>query len=145
MMVFFLLSGAALGSGGQAPDQSLLGRLASVQPGLRRINVLPDGDIRVSDVFIADDSEVRQGDREVTLSDLVLLVGRRVTVRYRLDGDRRIAASVIVEPERGARSPAPATRPSRLHSARRRRLASDSDQARTAASTRSPSAQSSSQ
>ena len=146
MMVFFLLSAAAIGSGGQAPaDQSLRGRLASVQPGLRRITVLPEGDIRLSDVFIADHSEVRQGDREVTLSDLVLLVGRRVKVRYRLDGDRRIAASVIVEPEGGARSLAPATRPSPLHSARRTRHASDNGRARTTASTRFPSARSSSE
>jgi hypothetical protein len=102
--------------------------------------VLPDGAIRLSDVFITDDSEVRQGDREVTPSELVLLVGRRVRVRYRLDGDRRIAASVIVEPEGGARSLAPATRPSRLHSARRTRHASDNGRVRTAASTRFPSA-----
>ena len=98
----------------------MLGRLASVQPGLRRITVLPDGDFRLSDVFIADDSKVREGDREVTLPDLVLLVGRRVTVRYRVDGDRRIATSVIVEPEREARSFAPVTRPGPLRSGLRR-------------------------
>jgi hypothetical protein len=29
----------------------------------------------------------------------VIQVGRRVTMRYRVEGDRRIADSVIVEPE----------------------------------------------
>jgi hypothetical protein len=34
----------------------------------------------------------------LTLSDLVIEVGRRVTVRYRVENDRRIAESIIVDP-----------------------------------------------
>ena len=96
----FLLSATALVAVGQAPAaESLLGRLAFVEPSLRRIAVVPDGEVRLFELEVTDDSEVRQGDRDLTLPELVIQVGRRVTVRYRVEGDRRIAESVIVEPE----------------------------------------------
>jgi hypothetical protein len=96
----FLLSAVALVAVGQTPAaESLLGRLAFVEPSLRRIAVVPDGEVRLLELVVTDDSEVRQGDRELTLPELVIQVGRRVTVRYRVEGDRRIAESVIVEPE----------------------------------------------
>jgi hypothetical protein len=99
MVSVILLSAVVLGAGGQAPaEQTLVGRLAFVEPSLRRISVVPDGEVRMSDLFVADDTEVRQGDRVMTLSDLVIEVGRRVTVRYRIEGDRRIADSIIVDP-----------------------------------------------
>jgi hypothetical protein len=95
-----LLSVTVLAAGGQAPAaESLSGRLAFVEPALRRIAVIADGEVRLSELFVADDSELRQGDRELTLEELVIQVGRRVTVRYRVEGDRRIADSVIVAPE----------------------------------------------
>jgi hypothetical protein len=78
---------------------ALRGRLAIVEPASRRITVLPDGEADLVDLLVGDDSEVRHDDRELTLSELVLLVGRRVSIRYRLDNDRRVAQSVIVEPE----------------------------------------------
>jgi len=100
MVAGFLLSAAALAAVGQAPAaESVLGRLAFVEPALRRIAVVPDGEVQLFEVLVADDSELRQGDRQLTLSELVIQVGRRVTVRYRVEGDQRVAESVIVEPE----------------------------------------------
>jgi hypothetical protein len=99
MMAFLLLSNAAIASEGQvAAGQSLTGRLAFVEPALERITIVPDGEVHLFDLLVEDGSEVRQGDRVLTLSDLVIEVGRRVTVRYRVDGDRRIAESIIVDP-----------------------------------------------
>jgi multidrug efflux pump subunit AcrA (membrane-fusion protein) len=96
----FLLSAAAPVARGQAPAvQSLRGRLAFVEPAFRRVTVLPYGESRVVELLVDEDCEVRQGDRELTLSDLVIQVGRQVTVGYRLEGDRRVAESIIVEPE----------------------------------------------
>jgi hypothetical protein len=66
---------------------------------VRRLAVLPDGEIKLVELLVADDSDVRLGDTEATLSDLVIQVGRRVTVHYRVENERRIAESVIVEPE----------------------------------------------
>lgn len=100
IVAVFLLSAPAALARGQAPaDRPLLGRLAFVEPALRRITVLPDGEARLLELFVDDDTEVRQGDRELTLADLVIQVGRRVTVRYRVEDERRIIQSVIVEPE----------------------------------------------
>lgn len=93
-----LLSAAPI----RARDQDgvpLTGRLATVEPAARRIAVLPDGEVKLVELLVADDGEVRQGDREVTLSDLVIQVGRRVTIRYRVADERRLAESIIVEPE----------------------------------------------
>ncbi len=61
--------------------------------------MLPEGEVKLVELLVADDGKVRQGDREVTLSDLVIQVGRRVTIRYRVEGERRHAESIIVEPE----------------------------------------------
>ena len=99
MATLLVLSATVLGAGDQDPaEQTVLGRLAFVEPSLRRISVVPDGEVRMSELFVDDDTDLRQGDRVLTLSDLVIEVGRRVTVRYRIDGDRRIAESIIVDP-----------------------------------------------
>jgi hypothetical protein len=100
MVAGVLLSVTVLAAGGEAPaDESLSGRLAFVEPSLRRIAVMPDCEVRRSEFLVADDSELRQGEQELTLPELVIQVGRRVTVRYRVEDDQRIADSVIVEPE----------------------------------------------
>lgn len=93
-----LLSAAPIRAGEQE-GAPLVGRLATVEPAARRIAVLPEGEVKLVELLVADDSEVRQGDTEVTLSDLVIQVGRRVTIRYRVEGERRLAESIIVEPE----------------------------------------------
>jgi hypothetical protein len=100
MVAGVLLSVTVLAAGGQAPAaESLSGRLAFVEPSLRRIALIPDGEVRLSEFLVADEAELRQGERQLTLEELVIQVGRRVTMRYRVEGDRRIADSVIVEPE----------------------------------------------
>ncbi|HUE85485.1 MAG TPA: hypothetical protein VMO26_05355 [Vicinamibacterales bacterium] len=97
----FLLSAVIGVARGQddASAPTLLGHLAFVEPAARRIAVLPQGEADLVDLLVADDGEVRQNDQKLTLSELVILVGRRVSVRYRIDNDRRVAQSVIVEPE----------------------------------------------
>ena len=97
-IVAILPSAAALAAREQEAAP-LIGRLATVEPALRRLAVLPDGEIKLVELQVADDCDVRQGDAEMTLPDLVIQVGRRVTVRYRVEYERRIAESVIVEPE----------------------------------------------
>jgi hypothetical protein len=94
-----LVPAVLLGAGGQAPvEQTVRGRLAFVEPSMRRISVVPDGEVHMSDLFVDDGAEVREGDRVLTLSELVIEVGRRVAVRYWTDGERRVAASIIVDP-----------------------------------------------
>jgi hypothetical protein len=98
MVAGVLLSVTVFAAAGQAAE-SLSGRLAFVEPSLRRIALIPDGEVRLSEFLVADEAELRQGERQLTLEELVIQVGRRVTMRYRVEGDRRIADSVIVEPE----------------------------------------------
>jgi multidrug efflux pump subunit AcrA (membrane-fusion protein) len=100
ILAVFLLSAAAPVARGQSTaTTSLRGRLAFVEPAFRRVTVLPDGESRLVELLVDEDCDVRQGDRELTLSDLVIQVGRLVTVGYRLENDRRVAESIIVEPE----------------------------------------------
>ena len=140
-LLAFLLSAAAVMARGQEPvEPPLLGRLATVEPAARRIAVLPDGQANLIELILDDAGEVRQEDRELTLSELVILVGRRVSIRYRLENDRRVAQSVIVEPEGSVQLRVPPKRPSLQRSAPPERRASDSGPARTVANRRSPSA-----
>jgi hypothetical protein len=94
-----------------AVDAELSGRLATVEPATGRITVLPEGEIRPTEVFAAADCEVRLEKRRLTLTELVIHVGRRVTIQYQLENDRRIARTITVDPE-GAQPLAPATRSS---------------------------------
>jgi hypothetical protein len=83
----------------QPEDLQFVGRLAIVEPAGRRITLLPEGSEDLEELIVAEDAEIRQGEREVTLEELVIQVGRRATVLYReLDG-RRILRSIIVDPE----------------------------------------------
>jgi hypothetical protein len=101
----------------QAAGDALVGRLATVEPIIRRLTVVPEGEASLVEIFVAEDGEVRQGERRLTLSELVIEVGRRVTIRYRLDADRRIATRVTVEAAGSTTPPAPATSPTPLHRA----------------------------
>ena len=78
-------------------DSSLAGRLATVEPSARRLTLIPTGEVDLVEVFVAEDGEVRQGDRLISLADLVVHVGSRVSVHYRLDANRRLAVRIIVE------------------------------------------------
>jgi hypothetical protein len=100
MAVVFLLSAAAIFARGQDPSNlSLRGRLAIVEPAARRIAVLPDGEAHLVEMMVDNDGEVRYEDRQLTLSELVLLVGQRVSIRYRIESDLRVAHDIIVDPE----------------------------------------------
>ena len=75
------------------------GRLAIVEPSAARISLLATGEVKLREIAVAPDAEIRQGDRSLSLSELVIEIGRRVTVRFRTDGDRTVATNITVEPE----------------------------------------------
>jgi hypothetical protein len=92
---------SAIASSTQAPAQPaetiLNGRLATVEPASRRITVVSDGEADLTEMFVAEEAEVRVDKRPVTLSELVIQVGQRVSVTYLMEGARRIARVISVE------------------------------------------------
>jgi hypothetical protein len=85
---------------GQPADLQYVGRLATVEPAGRRVTLLPEGSADLEELMVAADAEIRQGERLLTLEELVIQVGRRVTVQYREFNGRRMVRSIIVDPER---------------------------------------------
>ncbi len=81
------------------PTESVLkGRLATVEPGARRISLIPDESADRLEMVVTEDGAIVQETEELTLSDLVIHVGRRVTVNYSMESGVRIARSITVEP-----------------------------------------------
>jgi hypothetical protein len=102
-MTFFfaamcMLISTQTGIARQEAPPAVSGRLATVEPGNRRITILPEGEVRTVEMFVTDKSAVVHEDRSITLSDLVLQVGRRITVHFRVVGNRRVAERIIVDP-----------------------------------------------
>lgn len=87
---------AAAGQEQSGDPPALIGRLATVEPSTRRITMIREGDVDLIELFVSDDAVVELGDRQVTLTQLVIEAGRRITVNYRLDGERRVAVRIIV-------------------------------------------------
>ena len=75
----------------------MTGRLATVQPALRIITLLPEGDTEIVELVLAPDAKIIHLDRELTLPALVVEVGSRVVIDYRVEGDRKIVARITVE------------------------------------------------
>ena len=73
------------------------GRLATVEPARRRITLVPIGESHIVELVIAERTEIMHAERALSLPELVVEVGRLVTVAYRLEGDRRIAERVTIE------------------------------------------------
>jgi hypothetical protein len=46
---------------------------------------VPEGEVRLVEMFVAEDGELRLEEQPLTISDLVIHVGRRVSVTYRDD------------------------------------------------------------
>jgi hypothetical protein len=63
------------------------------------VTLVPEGEVRRVEVFVAERGSVIHGESELTLTDLVIQVGRRVQVLYRMENDRRVADRIIIEPE----------------------------------------------
>lgn len=74
--------------------------LATVEPRQRRVAVLPEGESRLVDLFVPEDASITRGEEELTLGELVILVGSRVKVDYRMSDGRRDAERITVEVER---------------------------------------------
>lgn len=91
-------SGVALAQ--EHPAAELRGRLATVEPASRRLTIVPDGASERVELFLGDQGQLEYEERQLTLTDLVIQVGRRVAVYYRVDdGARRIIERLIVEPD----------------------------------------------
>ena len=82
-----------------AQPSSISGRLATVEPSSGRITMIPDDEEDLIEMFVLEDSELLHEDESLTMSDLVILVGRRVSVVFEDTGDRRIALQITVVPE----------------------------------------------
>lgn len=89
----------ALSAQEQSPAGSLIGRLATVEPAKRRLTVLPQGEAQLVELFVAVDGDLSHDDKPMTLADLVIQVGRRVAVEFRLEGARRVVERLTVEPD----------------------------------------------
>jgi len=74
----------------------MMGRLATVQPSLRIITVLPEGATEIVELALAPDAKIIHLDRELTLAALVIEVGSQVVIDYRIEGDRKIASRITV-------------------------------------------------
>ena len=88
------------GAARQPYDETVTGRLAIVEPTAARITVIADGEVELRSLNVAPDAQIRRGNEELTLSELVIQVGHRVAVRFRTDEGAVIATEITVEPER---------------------------------------------
>jgi hypothetical protein len=101
--IFRNLDGSA-----QPSYDTLAGRLATVEPAAARITVIADGEVQMRALNVAPDAQIRKGQEELTLSELVIQVGRRVVVTYVSEDGAVIASEITVEPEQSAQ-PHPAS------------------------------------
>jgi hypothetical protein len=80
-------------------SSSVVGRLATIEPSLRRLTMIVEGEVDLVELFVARDAVVIEDGRTITLSELVIRTGRRILVETITDGERRIAIRVSVERE----------------------------------------------
>jgi hypothetical protein len=99
VVVIFAAVVCSLATVSAQPSSSLTGRLATVEPSNSRITMVPIGEVNLVEFFVLDDSELVHEEESLTLSQLVILVGRRVTALYQENEGRRIAMRITVEPE----------------------------------------------
>ena len=81
------------------PAQFMTAVTRADQPALDEVVRNPVVQVDAIEIFVASEGGVEQNERALTLAELVIQVGRRVTVTYRMEGDRRFADRIIVEPE----------------------------------------------
>jgi hypothetical protein len=80
---------------------TISGRLATVEPARRRITIVPIGESQMVELVVAEHTEIIHAERPMVLPELVVEVGRLVTVAYRVEADRRIAERVTIEASAG--------------------------------------------
>ena len=83
-----------------ADERAYTGRLATVEPSARRISIIADGETQRVELVFQKDGQILQDSRKLSLSDLVLQVGSRVKVVYRVEDGVFIARSITVDPPR---------------------------------------------
>jgi hypothetical protein len=90
--------------------QSVTGRLAIVQPALGVVSILPDGESTTVELVVSPEAIILEAERQMSLVDLVVEVGRVVAVEYVADANRRVATRItLVASEREAPTPTAAT------------------------------------
>ena len=93
-----LLQGAGPQSQEAAQESALVGRIATVEPTARRVSIVPEGETDRVELILQEDGEIVLDGEELSLSDLVIHTGSRVTVRFRVANGTRVARSITVEP-----------------------------------------------
>lgn len=93
------LLGSEAAAAAQPETSTMVGRIATVEPAGARIAVLPQDESQLAELMVAADAVIRHGERPITLSELVILVGSRVTIEYRTENGRRVSQAIIVEPD----------------------------------------------
>jgi hypothetical protein len=78
-----------------AEEAAVFGRLATVEPALRRFTLVPDGQSEAIS-FVLDEGVIWQESRELSLPALVTQVGSRVKVRYHIENGVRLARMITV-------------------------------------------------
>ena len=76
---------------------TISGWLATVEPARRRMRLVPVGEARMVELDVAEHAVIVQAEQPLSLPDLVVQVGKLVTVAYRLEGHRWIAERVTIE------------------------------------------------
>ena len=81
----------------QAAEESIAGRLATVESTNRRLTIVADGQTTLLELSVDADAEIRAGEDTIALRDLVTEVGSRGKISYRMESGRRVARANIVE------------------------------------------------
>ena len=90
--------------------QSVTGRLAIVQPALGLVSILPDGEATTVELVVPPEAIILEAERQMSLVQLVVEVGRVVAVEYVVDANRRVATRItLAASEREAPIPIAAT------------------------------------
>lgn len=94
-----------------AEMQVVTGRLATVEPAIRRLTIVPDGEVDLVEFFVAEDAELHRAGKPLTLAQLVIDTGARVALHYVVRDGLNLVRVVTVDPAEGAPPRAPAMRP----------------------------------
>jgi hypothetical protein len=79
-----------------AEEAAVFGRLATVEPAVRRFTLVPDGQSEAIPFVLDEEGVIWQESRELSLPALVTQVGSRVKVRYRIENGVRLARMITV-------------------------------------------------
>jgi hypothetical protein len=79
-----------------AEEAAVFGRLATVEPALRRFTLVPDGQSEAISFVLDEEGMIWQESRELSLPALLTQVGSRVKVRYHIENGVRLTRMITV-------------------------------------------------